>query len=295
MLEIRNLSFAYGKKAPVLRDITLSIDAGFHFLIGENGSGKTTLIKTLTGLLSPQWGDVRLDGIPVSDIEYRKKISYLPQSFNVYPSLTVREILRFVASAKSGLEKAELERQISNIMSLTHTADYAHKKLKNCSEGMRRRVGIAAALVGDPEVVILDEPTAGIDPKERFQFYRTIRACFEGKTVLISTHILDDIDFLATHVIMLSKGRVKFTGKYSDFLNALTGKVFEISCDSTAANAILQRYQVLSVSRSGNSVLYKIVSDAMPEDDPLIKTIVPAEAAAEDIWLYFQHDGEDNA
>jgi len=224
MLKIKNLSYSYNRKTPVLHDIDLSIGTGFNLLIGENGSGKTTLIKNITGILPLQKGEITLDGLPVSNREYQKQISYLPQSFDVYPKLTVREILRFVASAKSGLEKSVMERRLSEIMDLTHIADFANKKLKDCSEGMRRRVGIASALVGDPEVVILDEPTAGVDPKERFQFYKTIQTCFPNKIVLISTHILDDVDFLATNVIMLSGGRIRYTGSYAQFKDTLKDK-----------------------------------------------------------------------
>ena len=224
MLEINNLSYSYNRKSPVLHEINLSFDRGFNLLIGENGSGKTTLIKNMTGILSLQQGEITLNGVPVSNREYQAKISYLPQSFDVYPKLTVREILRFVASVKSGLDRQAAEQQLTDIMELTHIADFAGKKLKDCSEGMRRRAGIATALVGDPEVVILDEPTAGVDPKERFQFYKTIQTCFSDKIVLISTHILDDVDFLATNVIMLSGGRIRYTGSYAEFKNTLKDK-----------------------------------------------------------------------
>lgn len=224
MLEINNLSYSYNRKSPVLHEINLFLDRGFNLLIGENGSGKTTLIKNMTGILSLQQGEITLNGVPVSSQEYQKEISYLPQSFDVYPKLTVREILRFVASVKSGLDRQAAEQQLTDIMELTHIADFAGKKLKDCSEGMRRRVGIATALIGDPEVVILDEPTAGVDPKERFQFYKTIQTCFQNKIVLISTHILDDVDFLATNVIMLSGGRIRYTGSYAEFKNTLKDK-----------------------------------------------------------------------
>lgn len=231
MIEIKNLSYSYSRKSPVLHEINLSIDTGFNLLIGENGSGKTTLIKNLTGILPLQHGEITLDSLPVSSQEYKKKISYLPQSFDVYPKLTVQEILRFVTSVKSGLDRPTMEQQLSDIMNLTHIADYSCKKLKDCSEGMRRRVGIATALVGDPEVVILDEPTAGVDPKERFQFYKTIQACFPNKIVLISTHILDDVDFLATNVIMLSNGRICYTGSYSEFKDTLKGEKEEATVE----------------------------------------------------------------
>ena len=141
MLEIKDVSYSYNRKSPVLHKINLSLDMGFNLLIGENGSGKTTLIKNMTGILPLQQGEISLDGVPVSSQEYQKEISYLPQSFDVYPKLTVWEILRFVASVKSGLDRQAAEQQIADIMELTHIADFAGKKLKDCSEGMRRRRG----------------------------------------------------------------------------------------------------------------------------------------------------------
>lgn len=231
MLEIKHVSFSYHRKAQILQDVNLAIDTGFNLLIGENGSGKTTLMKNITGILPLQQGEITLGALPVSSRAYQRRISYLPQSFDVYPRLTVREILRFVAAAKSGLDKGTAEKQISEIMELTHTAEFAGKRLKDCSEGMRRRVGIAAALVGDPEVVVLDEPTAGVDPKERFQFYQTIQTCFSDKIVLISTHILDDVDFLATSVIMLSGGRIRYAGGYEAFKNTLKGRKREATVE----------------------------------------------------------------
>ena len=162
MLEIKNVSYSYNRKSPVLHEINLSLDKEFNLLIGENGSGKTTLIKNMTGILPLQQGEITLGGVPVSNREYQTKISYLPQSFDVYPKLTVREILRFVASVKSGLDKQAAEQQLTGIMELTHIADFAGKKLKDCSEGMRRRVGIATALVGDPvSYTHLTLPTIG--------------------------------------------------------------------------------------------------------------------------------------
>lgn len=288
MLEIKGLSYSYRRNIPVLHNINLVIKNGFNLLIGENGSGKTTLIKNLTSILPLQQGEILLDNLSVTCPEYKKKISYLPQSFDVYPTLPVKEILRFVASAKSGLNKSEQEEHISKIMDLTNITEYAQKKLKDCSEGMRRRVGIASALIGNPDFVVLDEPTAGIDPKERIQFYKTLRTCFNGKTVLISTHILDDIDFLATNVIMLSQGCIKYTGDYAAFRSTLKGKLFEATCDLQKLSSIIQKYHVLSTSITGELVTCKIVSEEAPQHDSQIISVVASEASVEDIWLYFQ-------
>ena len=208
MLEVKNLSYSYNRKASALHEINLSLGAGFNLLIGENGSGKTTLIKNMTGILPLQKGQITLGDVPVSCREYQKKISYLPQSFDVYPRLTVREILRFVTSAKSGLDKQTAEQQITNIMELTHISDFAGKKLKDCSEGMRRRVGIATALVGDPEVVILDEPTAGADDRSAELILDLIgHMRGQGCGVVLTSHRAGELERSCTRLLTLEAGR----------------------------------------------------------------------------------------
>lgn len=219
MLTINNYDFGYKKKMPVLKNINLSVDSGFVLLVGENGSGKSTLINCITGQLKGN-GEIRIDGVPCGSADYSRYISYLPQVFDVYPMLKVREILEFVAGLK-GIPKKEVKKTVKDAAFRTNTESFLETKFKRCSEGMKRRVGIAAALMGDAQVIILDEPTAGIDPKERRQFYRTIKECFKGKTVIISTHILDDIESLADSIIMLSHGRITCHMPYADFMGSL--------------------------------------------------------------------------
>ncbi len=219
MLTINNLNFGYKKNVPVLKDINLTLDSGFSLLVGENGSGKSTLINCMTGVLCGS-GKIEIDGVPCGSREYARCVSYLPQTFDVYPALKVGEILEFVAGLK-GVPKKEVKQAVKDAAQRTNTESFLETKFKKCSQGMKRRVGIASALMGDADVIILDEPTAGVDPKERRQFYRTIKECFAGKTVLISTHILDDIESLADNIIMLSRGKITCNMPYSEFISSL--------------------------------------------------------------------------
>lgn len=222
MLSIKNLNFAYKRNSPVLKDISLEIGSGFTLLVGENGSGKSTLINCITGQLKGS-GSIEIDGVACGSREYAGRLSFLPQVFDVYPMLKVHEILRFIAGLK-GVPRDRVAAQVADAAKRTNIESFLDKKFKKCSEGMKRRVGIAAALLGDAEVVILDEPTAGIDPKERRQFYRTIKECFDKKTVIISTHILDDIESLASSIIMLSHGRITCHMPYDQFMGSLGQK-----------------------------------------------------------------------
>lgn len=219
MLTINNLNFGYKKKIPVLKNINLQVDKGFALLVGENGSGKSTMINCITGQLAGE-GQISIDGVTCGSADYSRYISYLPQVFDVYPMLKVREILEFIAGLK-GIPKSEVKEAVYDAARRTNTESFLETKFKSCSEGMKRRVGIASALMGDARVIILDEPTAGVDPRERRQFYRTIKECFKDKTVIISTHILDDIESLADRIIMLSRGRITCNMPYEEFINSL--------------------------------------------------------------------------
>lgn len=280
MLKIENVSYTYkGKNAsPVLRDISLELGEGFTFLVGENGSGKTTIIKLITGILPLTSGSVSAGDVPVGAAEYRKKLSYLPQVFDIYPQLKVREVLSFVAGLKGVSEN------ISEVAEITGVGGFLDKKMKQCSEGMRRRVGIAATLIGDPEIVIMDEPTAGIDPKERISFYKTVKECFAGKTVLISTHVLSDVDYLADSVAMLSGGKLAYDGGYSEYRHALDGRVFSIDCSARELDALSELYTVLSTQKSGESYLCHVLTDS----EAAAAELTPTEATIEDVWLFYE-------
>lgn len=285
MMTIDNISFTYkGKKGTTaLQNINLRLDRGFTFLVGENGSGKTTLMKLMTGILDAGGGSIKIDGIPVGNMEYRKKLAYLPQVFDIYPSLKVREALKFIAGLK-GVSDEEFDAQIDGIIKQTGLALHMDKKMKQCSEGTRRRIGIASTLIGAPEVIIMDEPTAGIDPKERLAFYKTVRECFAGKTVLIATHVLSDVDYLADSVAMLKGGTLAYSGNYEDFKHSLDGRVYTLTCDGRKLNTLEEKYAVLSTQKNGDTYECHV----MPLWEAAAAVLEKTEPTMEDVWLYYE-------
>lgn len=280
MLKIENVSYTYKGKnsSPVLRDISLELGEGFTFLVGENGSGKTTIIKLMTGILPLSGGSVSAGGVPVGTAEYRKKLAYLPQVFDIYPQLKVKEVLSFVAGLKGVREN------ISEVAGITGVDGFLDKKMKECSEGMRRRVGIASTLIGDPEIVIMDEPTAGIDPKERINFYKTVKECFADKTVLISTHVLSDVDYLADSVAMLSGGKLAYDGGYNEYRHTLDGRVFSIDCSAREMDSLSKLYTVLSTQKTDEHYCCHVLTNSGAASAELM----PAVATMEDVWLYYE-------
>lgn len=280
MLKVERLSYGYTRKKEVLHDISFSLKPGITLLIGENGSGKSTLLKILTGSI-PTAQPFLFDGEIITDIQRKRRMAYLPQELDVFPSLKVEELLRFVAEAK-GVPKNEVKNRVNEAAKLVNVDNYLNCKVKRCSVGTKRRVGIAMTLLGNPDIVILDEPTAGVDPKERNRFYHTIRECYTKKTVLIATHILDDVQILADNVLMISDGRIVFDGTFHEFYHALDGHVYQVkasdylSVDSQEANAIM----VLSEVKQPDGVYYHIFMKDSSVDSKY-EIISPT---LEDIW-----------
>lgn len=282
MVTVNNLNFSYKKEAPVLKDISFTLEPGFTVLVGENGAGKSTLIKAIT---CSEYCDaeVLIDDIPLSRLDLKKAISYLPQEFDVYLSLKVRELLSFVAAAK-GIPNRMIKKEILRAAQKVNITEYLDYKVKHCSIGTRHRVGIAAAMLGNAKLIVLDEPTAGLDPKERTRFYNSLKDCFSGSTVLISTHILDDMDILANHVIMLSSGKIVYNGKYTDFRHSIDGKVY---CGAQLPASLPETAYVLSSERHGGKALYHIYSPVSLSSEQF-ELIEPS---LEDIWEFYQKGG----
>ena len=286
MLSIQNLSFSYQRKHPVLHDVSFSLQPGITLLVGENGSGKSTLIQILTGALHSKVS-VSLNGEIMEDATRKEKMSYLPQEFDFYPSLKVCDVLHFVGTAK-GVEKQRLAQEIKSVAERVNVADIMRKKVKQCSVGTRRRIGIAAALLGDPQIVILDEPTAGIDPKERTRFYQIIKKCFSGKIVLLATHILDDMDILADHVLMLTGGTITYDGPYHEFKHSLDNRLYQLETASLTEDerAFIDNGILLSQVDSKDKTIYRVAtSDAAKQ---FSERCIPVDPTLEDIWEYYQ-------
>ncbi|MDO5784791.1 MAG: ABC transporter ATP-binding protein [Eubacteriales bacterium] len=213
-LKVDRLTKQYGNKITVDR-LSLNLRPGVTGLLGANGAGKTTLMRMLCGILKPTSGTVTLDGYDVSTEEYRTVLGYLPQDFGYYPDFTGMDFLLYMAALK-GLNRQKAKRRSKELMELVGLSENAKKKVKTYSGGMKQRLGIAQALLNQPKVLILDEPTAGLDPKERVRFRKLIAELGKENIVLLSTHIVSDLEHIADTVIMMKDGQIIYNGAWDD-------------------------------------------------------------------------------
>ena len=211
-LMIDRVSKHYKDKKAVDR-ISLKLEEGVYGLLGENGAGKTTLMRMLCGILKPTGGTIAFDGIDVSEERYRAVLGYLPQDFGYYPEFTAMDFLLYFAALK-GLPKGQAKRKAAELLTLVSLEDAGRKKIRTFSGGMKQRLGIAQALLNDPKLIILDEPTAGLDPKERVRFRNLISDLGKDSIVLLSTHIVSDVEHIADKVLMMKDGQLVFQGKF---------------------------------------------------------------------------------
>lgn len=287
MLQIENLNFAYNRRKKILSNINVTLRPGFTFLLGENGSGKTTFLKLVAGIL-PSKKSITFNGIQSESMSFKNELAYLPQAFEVYPSLKVNEILCFVAGLR-GLDRHSVKEAVERAAESTNIENILDKKFKSCSGGIQRRVGLACILIGTPNLVLLDEPTVGIDPKERIQLYHILKDCFSDKTVIVSTHILDDIDVLADDILMLHDGQISYHGSYEEFCRILDGNVYTTDCPYSE---IMEYHDITILSKSnrgGAPEVYRVYSPiALPSPQ-----FTPVQASNEDIWIYHQSGGGD--
>ena len=213
-LAIDRLTKQYQNKIAVDR-ISLRLNTGIYGLLGANGAGKTTLMRMICGILKPTSGTITFDGIDVSEESYRAILGYLPQDFGYYPEFTGEDFLLYMA-ALNGVRKPQAKRKAVELLELVSLCDVAKKKIKTYSGGMKQRLGIAQALLNQPKVLVLDEPTAGLDPKERVRFRDLIKGLGKDSIVLLSTHIVSDIEHIADDILMMKSGQLIYQGKWTD-------------------------------------------------------------------------------
>lgn len=281
-LEIRRLSKRYGKKTAV-SGVELSITPGVWGLIGANGAGKTTLMRMLAGILPPSSGRVLYDGVDIRDLgeAYRDALGYLPQSFGFYPEFTVTDYLEYVAALK-GIGRPECRKKTEELLELLSLTEVRKKKIKKLSGGMQRRVGIAQAMLNDPDVLILDEPTGGLDPGERVRFRNFLSEFAQGRIVLISTHIVSDVEYIAAQNVIMKDGRVIGAGKTEELLEAVAGKVFTAVIRQDELPQYEEAVRIVSMKgEPGGQVGVRYISDA-----PEIPGSLPAEPRLEDLYLW---------
>ena len=281
-LSFEHISKLYGDTA-ALQQTDLTLGSGVYGLLGPNGAGKTTLMRIMTDLLAPSTGRVLLDGqdIAVMGAAFRKKLGYLPQDFGVYPNFTAEQFLLYIARLK-GLSKFEAKRQTDDLLHMVGLEDKKQKKLKGFSGGQRQRVGIAQALLGDPEILVLDEPTAGLDPEERIRFRGIISDLSQQKLVLLSTHIVLDLEAVANEIILLRKGVVLEMQKPASLLEQLNGQVWLVTVPAADEAALTKQYTCSNVMHTDGKSVIRLLSESAPRPDA-----VPTTPNMEDLYLYY--------
>lgn len=213
-LIIDQVTKKYSSKTAV-NCLSLTLEKGVIGLLGANGAGKTTLMRMICGILQPTSGNIRLDEYDVGEELYRDALGYLPQDFGYYPNFSGREFLMYMAALK-GLDKNEAKRKCKELLKMVNLEDAANKKIKTYSGGMKQRLGIAQAVLNDPKLIVLDEPTAGLDPKERVRFRNLIAELGKDAIVILSTHIVSDVEHIADRILMMKDGHIIFDGKLDD-------------------------------------------------------------------------------
>jgi ABC-2 type transport system ATP-binding protein len=269
MLEISNLSKCYPNGVQALSDVSLQIPTGMYGLLGPNGAGKSTLMRTIATLQQPDSGSISLNNLDVLNepAELRKILGYLPQDFGVYPRISALNMLDHMAVLKGFTNKKERREIVDNLLRQTNLHDERKKALAGFSGGMRQRFGIAQALIGDPQIIIVDEPTAGLDPEERNRFLNLLSDIGENKVVILSTHIVDDVTNLCPRMAVIAKGQIVREGRPSDLINDLRGSVWVKTVERGNVEAHRDRHNVISSKLyAGRSILH-VLSDTDPGDD----------------------------
>ena len=284
-LTIQGVRFGY-KEDIIFEDLNLTFQSGINVLLGANGCGKTTLFKMLAGVTSPDIGIIRLNDKEYGRDEVRPYLSYIPQNFNVFPTLTVQELLEYVGKIKYGLKGPALKEQVERAATLADVTEFRKKKMRQLSEGMRRRVGIAQALIGEATLIIADEPTAGLDPEQRFKFNQVVQRIPKEKIVILSTHIIEDIQKFSDQVYIMSKGKVGYQGSYEDLLHSLDGRVFEARLPAQGdPEQFSDRAKILSRDFTDTEMILHLGFYQRPEDQAGLTPVTPDLA---EIWSYYE-------
>ncbi|MBS6524688.1 ABC transporter ATP-binding protein [Aedoeadaptatus acetigenes] len=283
MLKIESVSKKFGKKE-ALSDVDLELDAGIYGLLGDNGAGKSTLMRLLVGVDKPTKGRILYEGEDISQLKgkYRDLLGYMPQEFAVFPGFTAGEFLNYMGALK-GLSKRELKEKISRVLAFVNLEDVKDKKVSTFSGGMKRRVGIAQALLNDPKILILDEPTAGLDPGERIRFSNILSNMSKDKIILFSTHIISDIEAITKNIIILNDGKIRAKTTSDKLIEKMEGLVFEVTIPFSELAAYEKKIQIIRMRYEGEYLKIRYTGSTL-------EGARPVQANLEDYYILHRNE-----
>lgn len=291
-LKITDLTKEFGDFTAV-NHLNITMKSGVYGLLGVNGAGKTTLMRMLCTLLRPTSGKITCNGREIFSLdgEYRKLLGYLPQDFGFYPEFTVKDYLLYVASIK-GIRPAVAKKRVNVLIGKVGLQKAANKKMKKLSGGMKRRAGIAQAMLNNPKILILDEPTAGLDPNERIRFRNLISELAEDRLVLLSTHIVSDIEYIANEILLMRDGEIVHRGTAEELISSMTESVWKCQVGRNEVAQMMKRFKIANMKTESQGVELRILSKTQPMDDAVL-----TEANLEDVFLYYfgEKAGEEHA
>ncbi|MCM1399556.1 MAG: ATP-binding cassette domain-containing protein [Clostridium sp.] len=282
MLEIKNLTKYYGEQCAV-NNISMQLSPGIYGFLGPNGAGKTTLANMLVGNLIPTDGEILYDGCPISKLgsEYREKIGFMPQHQSIYDFFSGRQFLSYIAELKDIPEK-EIKNEVFRVMTWVNLTEQLDIKIKHYSGGMKRRLLLAQALLGNPKFIILDEPTTGLDPKERIRMKNVISKYAMDTIVIIVTHIVPDIEYIAKEIVLFKEGKIVECGTPEQLTTSIDDKVYEICITNSELDNVQNNYQISNIRREHEHIYVRIITDEEPENFPYVKV----KANLEEKYLY---------
>ena len=282
-IKIEHLNQFYGKKQ-ALKDVNLTIQKGMFGLLGRNGAGKTTLMKVLATLLPKSDGKVTICGVPLEDsAKIRQMTGYLPQDFSMYPNMTVYEAMDYLG-VLSGMSRAQRQKRIPGLLEKVNLSDNQKTKVKALSGGMKRRLGIAQAILHNPKILIVDEPTAGLDPEERVRFRNLLCEIAEKRIVILSTHIVGDVEATCEQIAVLNEGEFLYQGTVSNLIGMAYGKVYTAEISRQELPKLKEKYIVTSMLTLRNNVMVRFIADKRP-----FASAKSCEAGVEDAYMYLMN------
>lgn len=284
-MELRTIELTkqYGSKTAI-NHLNITLSNGVYGLLGANGAGKTTFMRLLCDTQTPTSGKITLDGKSISGLgeKYRNLLGYLPQHFGYYPDFTALDFLMYVATLK-GLSEKQAKQKSKELLEAVDLTKESRHKIKTFSGGMKQRLGIAQAMLNNPRILILDEPTAGLDPKERVRFRNLISAFSKDRIVILSTHIVSDVEFIAEEIIMMKSGQILHVGKPNEITTEIDGQVWECTVPTNRAEQYTETLNVSNLRNTENNcTVLRVIADRPP-----MANAVKVQPTLEDLYLYY--------